>query len=223
MSEVTANGSAPKNPGPAAGSSRNGSVNRDRGWHPPALKPPYKTSVHRSRRRRPLLSFPTSLSRRDRPSLRARHPRPARQRSDPQFRRRRESAVGPRIIVHGRVMTSSARRCPCAGRGLAGQCRRALSASRRKAILPPLDPNFGGCGRTITGEDGSYEFRTIEPGPYPWPNGDERLAPGAYPFFGLRPRLCPTAHHPDVFRGRSADPALPHRGRDHRSQAASRR
>jgi protocatechuate 3,4-dioxygenase beta subunit len=35
----------------------------------------------------------------------------------------------------------------------------------------PLDPNFGGVGRAITDIDGHYEFLTIKPGPYPWPNG----------------------------------------------------
>jgi len=34
----------------------------------------------------------------------------------------------------------------------------------------PLDPNFTGVGRAITGEDGSYRFTTIKPGPYPWRN-----------------------------------------------------
>jgi protocatechuate 3,4-dioxygenase beta subunit len=42
---------------------------------------------------------------------------------------------------------------------------------KKETYLAPLDPNFGGCGRTITDEDGSYAFRTIKPGPYPWPNG----------------------------------------------------
>ena len=27
-----------------------------------------------------------------------------------------------------------------------------------------------GCGRTITADDGSYEFLTVRPGAYPWPN-----------------------------------------------------
>ena len=40
----------------------------------------------------------------------------------------------------------------------------------KESYIAPLDPNFGGCGRTITDQDGSYEFRTIQPGPYPWPN-----------------------------------------------------
>ena len=34
----------------------------------------------------------------------------------------------------------------------------------------PLDPNFTGIGRTITGDDGSYQFTTIKPAPYPWKN-----------------------------------------------------
>jgi len=43
--------------------------------------------------------------------------------------------------------------------------------------LAPLDDNFGGCGRCISGEDGSYSFRTILPGPYPWPNGGNDWRP----------------------------------------------
>ena len=34
----------------------------------------------------------------------------------------------------------------------------------------PLDPNFTGVGRCITGPDGSYRFVTIKPGAYPWKN-----------------------------------------------------
>jgi protocatechuate 3,4-dioxygenase beta subunit len=34
----------------------------------------------------------------------------------------------------------------------------------------PLDPNFTGVGRCITGADGSYRFTTIKPGAYPWKN-----------------------------------------------------
>ena len=48
---------------------------------------------------------------------------------------------------------------------------------KKETYLAPLDPNFGGCGRTITGEDGSYCFRTIQPGPYPWPNGPNDWRP----------------------------------------------
>jgi protocatechuate 3,4-dioxygenase beta subunit len=48
---------------------------------------------------------------------------------------------------------------------------------KKEGYIAPLDPNFGGCGRTITGEDGSYAFRTIQPGPYPWPNGPNDWRP----------------------------------------------
>jgi protocatechuate 3,4-dioxygenase, beta subunit len=34
----------------------------------------------------------------------------------------------------------------------------------------PLDPNFSGAGRTLTDQDGRYEFVTIKPGGYPWRN-----------------------------------------------------
>jgi protocatechuate 3,4-dioxygenase beta subunit len=34
----------------------------------------------------------------------------------------------------------------------------------------PLDPNFTGAGRCLTGPDGWYRFLTIKPGPYPWRN-----------------------------------------------------
>jgi protocatechuate 3,4-dioxygenase beta subunit len=34
----------------------------------------------------------------------------------------------------------------------------------------PLDPNFSGAGRTLTDDDGQYEFVTVKPGAYPWGN-----------------------------------------------------
>ena len=34
----------------------------------------------------------------------------------------------------------------------------------------PLDPNFTGCGRALTDEQGRYQFKTIKPGAYPWRN-----------------------------------------------------
>ena len=34
----------------------------------------------------------------------------------------------------------------------------------------PLDPNFTGAGRCLTGSDGAYRFTTVKPGAYPWQN-----------------------------------------------------
>ena len=58
---------------------------------------------------------------------------------------------------------------------------------KKDAYLAPLDPNFGGCGRVITSEDGSYSFRTVQPGAYPWPNGGNDWRPAHIHFsvFGM--------------------------------------
>ncbi|MFV0494359.1 protocatechuate 3,4-dioxygenase subunit beta [Mycobacterium sp.] len=78
--------------------------------------------------------------------------------------------IGERIIVAGRVLDQS-------GRPVAGQLVeiwQAYAAGRyhhRGDQHPaPLDPNFIGAGRCLTGPDGSYRFKTIKPGPYPWRN-----------------------------------------------------
>jgi protocatechuate 3,4-dioxygenase beta subunit len=42
---------------------------------------------------------------------------------------------------------------------------------KKETYLAAIDPNFGGVGRTVTDENGYYWFKTIKPGPYPWPNG----------------------------------------------------
>jgi protocatechuate 3,4-dioxygenase, beta subunit len=78
--------------------------------------------------------------------------------------------IGERIIVTGRVLDES-------GRPVAGQLVevwQANAAGRYRHQLDqhpaPLDPNFAGTGRCLTGPDGSYRFLTIKPGPYPWRN-----------------------------------------------------
>ncbi|MEM7545561.1 MAG: protocatechuate 3,4-dioxygenase subunit beta [Pseudomonadota bacterium] len=164
---------------------KGGYVPRDRGWQPDALTPPYKTSVKRSPQAA-LLSFPTTLGEETSPifghsilgaldhDLILNHAKPG------------ESAIGPHIIVHGRVLDET-------GRGVSGALVEVWQANaggryrhKNESYLAPLDPNFGGCGRMITSEDGSYEFRTIQPGPYPWPNGvnDWRPAHIHFSIFG---------------------------------------
>ena len=50
----------------------------------------------------------------------------------------------------------------------------------------PLDPNFTGVGRIITGDDGSYRLITIKPGAYPWRNHRNAWRPAHihFSFFG---------------------------------------
>jgi protocatechuate 3,4-dioxygenase beta subunit len=77
---------------------------------------------------------------------------------------------GERIIVHGRVIEEGGRPVPdtlveiwqC---NSAGRYRH--EADRHPA---PLDPNFTGLGRCVTGSDGTFRFVTIRPGAYPWGN-----------------------------------------------------
>ena len=42
--------------------------------------------------------------------------------------------------------------------------------ARQRSHDAPLDPNFTGCGRALTDENGHYQFKTIKPGAYPWRN-----------------------------------------------------
>ena len=78
--------------------------------------------------------------------------------------------LGERIIVTGRVLDGQGRPV----RNQLVEVWQANSAGRyvhkRDQHPAPLDPNFTGVGRAITGDDGSYRFVTIKPGPYPWKN-----------------------------------------------------
>ncbi len=143
---------------------------RDRGWHPPAHHPPYKTSVPRSPKQA-LLSMPTSLGEETGPVFGHNVLGPLDNDMTLNFAQAGESAIGPRIIVYGRVVDET-------GRGVPGALVEVWQANaggryrhKKESYLAPLDPNFGGCGRCVTDDDGNYEFRTVMPGPYPWPNG----------------------------------------------------
>ncbi|MEO0400930.1 MAG: protocatechuate 3,4-dioxygenase subunit beta [Pseudomonadota bacterium] len=162
-----------------------GFVPRDRDRHPDGLTPPYKTSVKRSPQAA-LLSFPSSISEETSPVFG--HGLLGELGNDliHNFAQAGQSAIGPRIIVHGRVMDES-------GRAVAGALVEFWQANaggryrhKKESYLAALDPNFGGCGRTITDENGNYEFRTVQPGPYPWPNGmnDWRPAHIHFSLFG---------------------------------------
>ncbi len=149
---------------------------RDRTWHPQAFTPAYKTSVLRSPRRA-LLSLNNTLSEITGPVFG--HAMLGELDDDliHNFAKPDESAIGPRILVHGRVLDER-------GVGVAGALIEVWQANaggryrhKKEGYLAPLDPNFGGCGRVITGEDGSYCFRTVQPGPYPWPNGPNDWRP----------------------------------------------
>src|SRR5689334_22183878 len=135
-------------------------VQRDRTMQPPALTPFYKTSVLRSPRI-PLWSLQNSLSEVTGPIFRPDDLGPLDNDLIRNYAHDGEP-VGERIIVHGRVLDEN-------GRGIPNTLLEFWQANaggryrhKNDTYLAPIDPNFGGCGRTITDETGYYSFRTIK-------------------------------------------------------------
>lgn len=141
---------------------------RDRQWHPPAFAPDYKTSVSRSPKFAALsldqtvseITGPTfghgDLSSIDNDLIKN-----FAKDGDP---------IGERIIVHGRVLDESGRPVPNTLVEIWQANAGGRYRHKKDTYLAPIDPNFGGCGRTITDEHGYYFFRTVKPGAYPWRN-----------------------------------------------------
>jgi protocatechuate 3,4-dioxygenase, beta subunit len=78
--------------------------------------------------------------------------------------------LGERVIVSGRVLDEGGRAVPHAlieiwQANAAGRYRHARDDHRA-----PIDPNFTGAGRTLTDNNGAYQFVTVKPGAYPWRN-----------------------------------------------------
>lgn len=142
---------------------------RDRNWHPPAYTPTYKTSVLRAPQRA-LLSVGNTISEMTGPVFG--HSILGERDNDLILNYvKTGEPIGQRIIVHGRVLDENARPVPNAllefwQANAGGRYRH-----KKEGYLAAIDPNFGGCGRTLTDEEGRYWFRTIKPGAYPWPNG----------------------------------------------------
>ncbi|MFQ6546621.1 protocatechuate 3,4-dioxygenase subunit beta [Aestuariibius sp. 2305UL40-4] len=153
-----------------------GFVARDRLWHPPALAHAYRSSLARSPRAAPV-SFPTTLSEETGPVFGDGVLGELDNDLIHNFAAEGKSAIGPRILVQGRVTDEFGRPQP----GVLVEVWQANAGGRyrhkREGYLAPLDPNFGGCGRCVTDAEGFYEFRTVQPGPYPWPNGGNDWRP----------------------------------------------
>ncbi|MDL9999357.1 protocatechuate 3,4-dioxygenase subunit beta [Variovorax sp. J22P240] len=141
---------------------------RDTTSHPAAFAPAYKTSVLRSPRNA-LISLQQSLSEVTAPVFRAEELGP--RDNDLIMNAAKDGMpVGERIIVHGFVRDQYER--PVANALVEVWQANASGRYRHKKdqYIGALDPNFGGCGRMLTDENGYYAYRTIRPGPYPWRN-----------------------------------------------------
>lgn len=151
-------------------------IKRDRDWQPAALTPSYRSTQKRSPNHKPLIFDPTVseitgptfghsiIGELDNDLIR-------------NFSRDGQDPIGERVMVHGRLLDQNARPVP----NVLMEFWQANAGGRYRhkndGYLAPLDPNFGGCGRTMTDGDGYYSFRTIRPGPYPWPNGGNDWRP----------------------------------------------
>jgi protocatechuate 3,4-dioxygenase, beta subunit len=182
-----------------------------RNWaiQPPAYTPIYKTSVLRSPRQA-LLSMEQSLSETTGPVFRPSDIGPLdndlilnfAQPDDPVGQ-----AIGERIFVHGRVLDENSR--PQAGTLVEFWQANAAGRYRHKndTYLGPIDPNFGGCGRCLTDENGYYYFRTVRPGPYPWGNYTNSWRPAHIHFSLFGSAFVQRLITQMYFEG---DPLIPH-------------
>jgi protocatechuate 3,4-dioxygenase beta subunit len=141
--------------------------------HPPLLWPDYRSTVRRAPSR-PLVLLPHSLTELTGPLLG--EDRVGGLDHD-LTRQHLGEPLGERIIVHGRVLDGDGRPVPHTlievwQANAAG--RYAHGGDQHPA---PLDPNFTGVGRCVTGADGAYRLVTVKPGAYPWRNHDNAWRP----------------------------------------------
>jgi protocatechuate 3,4-dioxygenase beta subunit len=141
---------------------------RNRAIHPPGYSPDYKTTVARAPRL-PLVALEPSLSEITGPVF-------GHDMLDPLDNdlllngRIDRDPIGERILLYGRVLDENERPVP----HTLIELWQANAGGRYRHVkdnyVAALDPNFTGCGRTLSDGEGWYRFRTVKPGPYPWRN-----------------------------------------------------
>jgi protocatechuate 3,4-dioxygenase beta subunit len=173
------------------------------GTQPQYLHPEYRSSVKRAPTR-PLIILPHSLSERTGPVFGQNsvgvndHDLTAQHAGTP---------LGERIVVTGRLLDEGGRPM----RAALIEVWQANAAGRYMHKMDqhnaPLDPNFTGCGRTLTDAEGRYRFLSIKPGAYPWGNHSNAWRPAHIHFSifgdGLLSRLVTQMYFP-------GDPLLPY-------------
>jgi len=167
-----------------------------RGTQPDFHYPAYVSSQARSPRK-PLIMLPSTESERTGPvfghGIIAPH-------DDDLTAQHQGDPIGERLVVQGRVLDEDGRPV----RGALIEVWQANAAGRYRHRVDqhhaPLDPNFTGCGRMITGADGRYHFKTIKPGAYPWANHHNAWRPAHIHFSlfgaGILSRLVTQMYFP---------------------------
>lgn len=142
---------------------------RNRGVHPTAFTPDYKTSVARSPRYS-LISLQNSVSEITGPRFGHNDIDDGDNDLLTNYSKAGESPIGERIILHGRVLDENAKPVPNTLVEIWQANAGGRYRHKKDTYLAPIDPNFGGCGRALTDENGYFFFRTVKPGAYPWRN-----------------------------------------------------
>ena len=141
---------------------------RDREWHPPAYARNYKTSVTRAPKNA-LLSLSGTVSELSGPAF-GHGDIDLLDNDLLQNYAKTGDPIGQRIILHGRVLDENGRPVPNTLVEIWQANAGGRYRHKKDTYLAAIDPNFGGCGRTLTDENGYYAFRTVKPGAYPWRN-----------------------------------------------------
>ncbi len=142
---------------------------RDRSLQPPAFTPDYKTSVARSPRYS-MISLQNSVSEITGPQFGHSDIDAGDNDLLTNYAQAGESPIGERIILHGRVLDENANPVPNTLVEIWQANAGGRYRHKKDTYLAPIDPNFGGCGRTLTDDRGYFFFRTVKPGAYPWRN-----------------------------------------------------
>lgn len=133
---------------------------------PPYLYEPYRSTAQRAPRQ-PLIFLPHTLTERTGPIYGR---TPISETDHDLTRQHAGDPIGQRMIVEGTVVDEDGNPVP----KTLVEIWQTNAAGRYRHELDdwpaPLDPNFNGCGRTLTDENGKYRFLTVKPGAYPWGN-----------------------------------------------------
>lgn len=172
------------------------------GAAPAYLYPPYASTVKRAPTR-PLVLLPHTLTETTGPVFGHDTIGP----NDHDLTRQHAGEpLGERIILTGRVLDEDGRPV----RNTLIEMWQANSAGRyqhrKDQHEAPLDPNFTGCGRAMTDDEGRYRFVTIKPGAYPWRNHPNAWRPAHLHFSLFGPAFVTRLVTQMFFPG---DPLLP--------------
>lgn len=189
-------------------------VERDRNWHPAAHTPGYKTTVARSPRQAPVSLQSPSVSELSGPEFTNLRMGPHdndlllnfRENPGREGQGRDGLPIGERIIMFGRVVDQFGKPVPQTLVEMWQANAGGRYRHKKDSYLAPLDPNFGGVGRCLTDDEGWYRFRTVRPGPYPWPNGINTWRPAHIHVSVMGPSISTRLITQMYFEG---DPLIP--------------